>query len=585
MGLPPGADYLLRLFPRLAIPSGIAYVSLKLLQQRQGLEIPQWLIIVIAVLARPALFIFGLFYSRWKDERAAAAHGAVIPPRVQQSPSSIMADLIDGIRSGYPANFFWRWSNAYGNVYRIEFLGTSFLYTAEPDHVKAILATEFDSFEKGSVFYKQMYSLLGTGVFNSDGAMWKFHRAITRPFFTRERISDFEIYDRNCDLSLKEAKKRLSEGYPIDFQDLVARFTLDSAAEFLFGGNVGSLSAGIPYPPPDAAKNPPSFYNHPSTAFVDAFMQGLVLSALRTAWGPEWGLAEFTKDRVAPLRKVMDKFTEPLMKAALDHREKELAGEIKITDNEETLLAHLVKQTQDPTILKDELINLLVAGRDTTMALLSFSLYMLAEHPDIETRLRQEVFEKVGTTDSPNHDQMRDMKFMRAFLNEVLRLYPPVPVDARTASNPVVLFVKNSPEKPIYVAKNTDCFYAVINMHRRTDLWGPDALEFDPDRFLDERLHKYLTPNPFIFCPFNAGPRICLGQQFAYHEATFFLVRLLQQFTGFTLDKSVNIPPPAEWASSGDFRAREKVYPLSHLTMYIKGGLWVRMKELKSSDM
>ena len=50
-------------------------------------------------------------------------------------------------------------------------------------------------------------------------------------------------------------------------------------------------------------------------------------------------------------------------------------------------------------------------------------------------------------------------------------------------------------------------------MQRRADLWGPDALEFDPDRFLDCRLRKYLTPNPFIFLPFNAGPRICLGQQ------------------------------------------------------------------------
>ena len=55
--------------------------------------------------------------------------------------------------------------------------------------------------------------------------------------------------------------------------------------------------------------------------------------------------------------------------------------------------------------------------------------------------------------------------------------------------------------------------YSVFFMHRRKDLWGPDAEEFDPDRFLDERVKTYLTPNPFIFLPFNAGPRICLGQQ------------------------------------------------------------------------
>lgn len=55
--------------------------------------------------------------------------------------------------------------------------------------------------------------------------------------------------------------------------------------------------------------------------------------------------------------------------------------------------------------------------------------------------------------------------------------------------------------------------YSVFLMHRREDLWGPDALQFDPDRFIDGRLQKYLTPNPFIFLPFNAGPRICLGQQ------------------------------------------------------------------------
>ena len=103
-----------------------------------------------------------------------------------------------------------------------------------------------------------------------------------------------------------------------------------------------------------------------------------------------------------------------------------------------------------------------------------------------------------------------------------------------------------------------------------THLHSVAALKFDPDRFLDERLHKYLMPNPFIFCPFNAGPRICIGQQFAYHEATFFLVRLMQRFTGFRLDQETNNKPPAEWATGDGTQPMEKIHPLSYLTMCVK---------------
>jgi len=88
----------------------------------------------------------------------------------------------------------------------------------------------------------------------------------------------------------------------------------------------------------------------------------------------------------------------------------------------------------------------------------------------------------------------------------------------------------------------------------------------------DSLTRGYLTPNPFIFCPFNAGPRICLGQQFAYHEATFYLVWLLQQFTGCTLDQEANISPPEEWAfeNHGTRKSVEEIHRLSHLTMYVK---------------
>jgi hypothetical protein len=142
-------------------------------------------------------------------------------------------------------------------------------------------------------------------------------------------------------------------------------------------------------------------------------------------------------------------------------------------------------------------------------------------------------------------------------------------------------------------------------MHRRKDLWGPDgtyphpptslskltstisllALEFDPDRFLDYRLHKYLTPNPFIFLPFNAGPRICLGQQFAYNETSFFLVRLLQRFDEICVEVGAfkeSARVPEEWRKSENVRKRrEKVRAKTHLTMYVSEGLWVTMREAR----
>jgi cytochrome P450 len=113
-------------------------------------------------------------------------------------------------------------------------------------------------------------------------------------------------------------------------------------------------------------------------------------------------------------------------------------------------------------------------------------------------------------------------------------------------------------------------------------MWGPDALEFDPDRFLDERAKKYLTNNPFLFVPFNAGPRICLGQQFAYNEMSFMFIRLLQNFSSISLDTDAQPPEtriPPSWATAKGRKGMEKVWPKSHLTMYADGGLWVKMGE------
>ncbi|KAG6910162.1 hypothetical protein DXG01_012611 [Tephrocybe rancida] len=427
--------------------------------------------------------------------------------------------------------------------------------------------------------------------------MSRFHRTMTRPFFTKERISHFEVFDRHSEDALEKARVRLSQGYAVDFQDLVSRFTLDSATEFLFGNDVKSLSSGLPYPPPSPSYPPlpkPSSDKHPSTRFVDAFLAGQTLSASRSPYGPSWALLEFWKNRVLPHRAVIDEFVEPILKVAIE--KSRIIKESNTTEKgahelHVTLLDHLVSQTEagestgrgprycTVNSLSAKGLALIVLGQ--TASALTFAMYMLTEHPGIAIRLRAEILQAVGMG-SPTYDQIKEMKFLRAFINgqdnftlacyvaltspaETLRLHPPVPFDSRTSITATTLpnrpTASNPEARPFYVPARTN--YGVYVMHRRKDLWGPDALQFDPDRFLDERLHKYLTPNPFIFLPFNAGPRICLGQQFAYHEISFFLIRLLQRFARFRLAQ------PTE----GD-----GVHAWVHLTMYVKGGLWVWME-------
>ncbi|KAG9076090.1 hypothetical protein FRC06_009714 [Ceratobasidium sp. 370] len=118
-------------------------------------------------------------------------------------------------------------------------------------------------------------------------------------------------------------------------------------------------------------------------------------------------------------------------------------------------------------------------------------------------------------------------------------------------------------------------------MHVRKDLWGPDADEFDPERWLDERYKKYVLPNPFIFLPFSAGPRICLGQQFAYNETSFFVTRLLQRVTSITLAPDahpVGTLPPSSWVGCPGRKGIEKIWPKAHLILHSAGGMWVRME-------
>lgn len=192
-----------------------------------------------------------------------------------------------------------------------------------------------------------MSSALGTGLFNSDGDMWKFHRHMTRPFFSRDRVSDFDNFERHAALAIEALKQRLRSGHAVDFQDLIARFTLDSASEFLLGKNVRALEDALPYP-----HNAPGIHvkhSSPAEEFSVAFADAQFVLAKRANIGWMWPLAEILGDKTKAPMKIVDNFIWPIVDEVIE-KNKTRAENGKVFSKEEvgeesTLLDHLVNLT------------------------------------------------------------------------------------------------------------------------------------------------------------------------------------------------------------------------------------------------
>ena len=169
----------------------------------------------------------------------------------------------------------------------------------------------------------------------------------------------------------------------------------------------------------------------------------------------------------------------------------------------------------------------MLAGRDTTAALLGWSLVRLTLHPQIFSSLRSTILADFPNDSQPTFSQLKSCRPLQHFLQEVLRLHPTVPVNNRLCVKDTTLPLGGGPEakSPIAIRAGQLVVFSVYAMHRRKDIWGEDALEFRPGRWEEKGGQA-----PWAFLPFLGGPRVCLGQQFALTEMGYTLVRLFQRF-------------------------------------------------------
>ena len=217
-------------------------------------------------------------------------------------------------------------------------------------------------------------------------------------------------------------------------------------------------------------------------------------------------------------------FTDNMISLELSNPDSKLPSERYI------FLHSLIAQTQDRAIIRSELLNILLAGRDTTASLLSNLIWELSRTPPLVTNLCHEIATHIGSKNEvPTYAQLKDMKYLRALINEGQRMYPIVPSNEREALHNNILPRGGGSDgsAPILVPKGCYVAFHTWSLHRRTDIYGPDAHVFNPDRWLNEE--NPLRPG-WAYIPFSGGPRVCIGQNFALTETIFVVVRLLQFF-------------------------------------------------------
>jgi hypothetical protein len=229
--------------------------------------------------------------------------------------------------------------------------------------------------------------------------------------------------------------------------------------------------------------------------------------------------------------KVVNSLCDVYIDQALRLSQEELTSKTK-SDHEYTFLHELALFTRDRTVIRDQLVAVLLAGRDTTAATLSWTLYELGRHPEALCKLREEILATVGPDRTPTYEDLKSMKYLQYVVSETLRLYPVVPFNVRLALKDTTLPRGGGADgtQPIAVLKDTPIAYSTLAMQRRADLYPPVSDRFpDPAVYCPDRWFVW-QPRPWQYIPFNGGPRICIGQQFALTEMTYVLTRMFQRF-------------------------------------------------------
>jgi cytochrome P450 len=423
-----------------------------------------------------------------------------------------------------PLGFFAEAARRYGDLVSLNLAGWQTLLVGDLPAIEKILVQDHRNYVKHRFFWRHVTAVFGKGLLTSEGEPWQRQRRLAAPAFAGRQLLG---YDSAMVALTHQMLDGWKDGEVIDIHPEMMGLTLRIAAKTLFNSEVERDIRDMDHAMNDLIVEVASRYKRP--IFVpDAIpLPGHVRyrRAIRTVEGV---VSSMIAERRA---NGLENRNDCLSRLMAAHDE---AG-----------------MPMSDALLRDEAITLLLAGHETTALALSWTWFLLGQHPEALSRMAAEIAEVLG--DHPaTADDLPTLKFTESVVMEAMRLYPPAWAIGRESTQPFELGGYSFPT-------GTTIFIIPWVLHRdRRYFEEPEA--FRPERWMGNLARE--LPR-FAYMPFGGGPRICIGQRFAMIEAVLVLTTMAQRF-------------------SMELRPDRKVTPFPSITLRPNGGVWLKIKERRT---